>query len=526
MKSFNKSLITKNDLLDRFLPMFHEIEKHKAKAGGLAAAGFIETSTANPIAPAPWFALDERNEFLRQSENEYLTTEYGGSTGHAFVREGLIPYFNELGCHNAGAAEENLTIDNILMTPGINSALARLYRYLGEEKEKKVAVITSKFFWSLPDPRGVEFFPVPIDLVKNEKITPEIIGAAVEKLKDYDSVIFYNANPDNPSGHIMSPQEADAFTKFFQEKQYSNLIVINDFAYNGTQFDQTKISKAIAGTGINSVTIFGISKLGAPGERIAAMAASEELIEGMSDKLFTQEICTSSASQLAMHFFFHEKNRDKRDLFLSTKADQYKFNANLLKTLVDGISTNEISDAEYVRMASTVAATLKIEKDAACDLLASGIEGISVINNPQAAFFSVIDFAELKGKSHNNKTITTGMDVVEAAFEKYKIFMLPLDLMTLGNMDAIFDDKNTCFAMRFTHSISAEEIVKTCFRLKDIVKEITLTSEKDLLNTTPSPEIPSASLQPVKEKIDNGNLLQQQQPLVILGLKGRGSHEF
>lgn len=526
---------TKEELVIRLFKMWDQIKAWKEQPGGLDAVGAIETPTANPVGKAPWFAINQTNTFLQKqeeekklqeikreelivsleelelmsaeddkrgnevTENEKLITEYQNSDGLEFIREGMVSHFrDELGCRNLDAGERNISKENILMLPGINAGLALLYTQLTrtppEQTKKRVAVLTTSFFYSIPNPEEVSFHRMPTDLIKGDKVTPEILEAEIEKLRQdgYDSIVFYNVNPDNPSGHVMDAMQTQQISQFFSEKKYNNVIVVNDFAYNGTQFDSSvPRASAICGEGINSLTFSGISKLGSPGYRSAAVAGNKQLISDLSNRAFETYICPSTPAQLTQYFFFHEDNRAERERYLAEKAEIYKFNSQFFKTLIDG-GLDALPNSIQKKMVRTMREA-GINSTEATQMLRDGVKGVTVLNDPKAAFFTILDFSELRGKPYvepmfddttqetqEPKIIRNGMDVAETIFATSKMFMLPLDLMAMGN-NYVRETDNPSFAMRFSHAQDPLQIAKTCIKLRETLK--TLLPEQEVSST-------------------------------------------
>ncbi|MBU6338357.1 MAG: aminotransferase class I/II-fold pyridoxal phosphate-dependent enzyme [Rickettsiales bacterium] len=436
----------------------------RAEEDGLKKIDAIDTCVADPLLPIPDFVIESSNEAQRR--NPELVSRYDSEEGYSFVRKALVPYVTTLLPDQTVVTEKN-----IMLTSGINSVLASIYDILAKTEEgsaqKKVAVLTNEFFYSIPNPLNIDFHAISFDPNSTEsQIIPAILETKITELKEkgYDHIVFYYSNPDNPMGHVVGEEKIRELTEFFKREKYDDVTVINDLAYNGTQFDQTKEIKAIYGEDFNSVILFGLSKLGAPGRRAAAVVTSDKMMDELSKAQFERNIMPGIDGQLCMYFFFHEKNTEQRKEFLSEVASQYHYNSKLLKCLINGYDEEmEITEVEKEKMMNQIKSCLGVDDEKAVKLMREGIDGVSVVNNPEASFFSVIDFHGLHSRSNEGKIFKTGIDVAEAMFEKEKLFMLPLDLMMLGNDSSKLE--RSCLAMRFGHAVEPEQIIKSCFKI-------------------------------------------------------------
>lgn len=436
----------------------------RAEEDGFKKVDAIDTCVADPLLPIPDFVIESSNEVQRRNPN--LVSRYDSEEGYSFVRKAIVPYVTTLLSERTIVTEKN-----IMLTSGINSALAQIYDILarGEygETQKKVAVLTNEFFYSIPNPLNIDFHAISFDPNSTEsQITPAILETKIAELKanGYDQIVFYYSNPDNPMGHVVGEEKIRELTEFFKLQKYDGVTVINDLAYNGTQFDQTKEIKAIYSDDFNSVILFGLSKLGAPTKRAAAIVASEQILDELSKAQFERNIMPGIDGQLCMYFFFHEKNKEKRKEFLSEVASKYYYNSKLLKCLINGYEDEMgITETEVGMMVHQIKSCLGVSDEEAVNFMNKGIDGVSVVNNPEASFFSVIDFQGLHDRFSEGKVFKTGIDVAEAMFEREKLFMLPLDLMMLGNDSSKLE--KSCFAMRFGHAVEPEQIIKSCFKI-------------------------------------------------------------
>lgn len=357
-------------------------------------------------------------------EPDFNTPENIQQEGIRAIKEGLTRYTPASGIIELKKAVcEKLKVDNgleykpsnIIISSGakhsIHNALLAILNP-GDE------VIYAVPFWvSYPDlVKLADGVPVLVDTIEenNFKFNVEDLNKV---LTNKTKAIILNS-PSNPTGAIYSGEELKAIAEWAVE---NNVFVISDEIYEKLVYDDNKhISIASFNEDIKRLTIVinGMSKSHAmTGWRIGYAAAHEDIVKVMSN---IQSHATSNPCSISQYASVVGLTGDQGSV-----EDMKKHFVERRNYMVDTINT---------------------------------IKGLSC-RKPEGAFYIMINFTQLLGKTIKGKEIKSSMDFANLLLEEGKVAVVP--------GIAFGDDKY----VRLSYATSMDNIKKGLERIKQIVEE-------------------------------------------------------
>lgn len=238
----------------------------RAKAMRAAGKHVITLAAGEPDFDTPDRA---RNAGIRAiSEGR---THYTESRGIRPLREGIAQILRE----DRGIA---CTADHILMAPGGKYAIYETVRTLIDPGEGQEVMILN--------PGWVSYAPivsaaggVPVGVELNFEENYHITREALEKEVSPRTRLLIINYPNNPTGCVLSQEEAECVTDFALDH---NLLVLSDEVYSAIVFDGAEsVSPAsIARAADHVITVNGFSKSAAmTGWRLGYICAPREIVE-------------------------------------------------------------------------------------------------------------------------------------------------------------------------------------------------------------------------------------------------------
>lgn len=357
-------------------------------------------------------------------EPDFNTPENIQQEGIRAIKEGLTRYTPASGIIELKKAVcEKLKVDNgleykpsnIIISNGakhsIHNALLAILNP-GDE------VIFAVPFWvSYPDlVKLADGVPVLVDTIEenNFKFNVEDLNKV---LTNKTKAIILNS-PSNPTGAIYSREELKAIAEWAVE---NNVFVISDEIYEKLVYDDNKhISIASFNEDIKRLTIVinGMSKSHAmTGWRIGYAAAHEDIVKVMSN---IQSHATSNPCSISQY-------------------------ASVVGLRGDQGSVEEMKK-HFVERRNYMVDTINTIKGLSC-------------RKPEGAFYIMINFTQLLGKTIKGKEIKSSMDFANILLEEGKVAVVP--------GIAFGDDKY----VRLSYATSMDNIKKGLERIKQLVEE-------------------------------------------------------
>ena len=243
-------------------------------------------------------------------------------------------------------------------------------------------------------------------------------------------VAFLNENPHNPLGKVMNEKNKNILEKIGEVCLNKGVFVIDDIIYRDLTYDREHLAKPMGTYSKyfdNTITIAGLSKsYGMAAMRAGMVVANEIIIRGIRNYIF-QTMDSSPVLQgraLAGAFNASIKRYREYDNYFKPIIQEYEYRLQLLKALVEGIdSIDDINlkqtlENEIIRYA---------KNDFNVTEILEGIPGVKIAEGtfPDAGFFVMLDYSELKNKeSDYGRIITDEKELLKYMYEQEKIKLI------------------------------------------------------------------------------------------------------
>lgn len=421
----------------------------------------IDLGGGNPIKFKPFpLAVEEIKKSLdREDLHKYPYTE-----GSDEIRKVLLDYVESLGFINDhpysydDIDSKGLSVHNITFMPSTSILFNIIINIIS--KPGDVVIVTGPnygLFTIRAERAGAEVEVLPLHKEDNFLVNPKKLAQKIDEINDslqkvYNRrkgyvprvVAFLNANPNNPTGKVMGEKDVNLLKEISEVCLKRGTFVIDDLVYRDISYDENNIAKPIStipGMFRNTISLFGLSKsYGLASLRAGFVVADEIIIREIINRIFQEMDSVPDLVGRALMGAFNTS--DKRNIvyneYFRELRDLYKYKYNVLKTLVLGIDNVEPKYKEKIIN------TFKNDQD-----MLNGIPFLNFPKNlePEAGFFAIIDFTELKGMQYNGRTIQTERDLLNFFYETSRIRFLvgqsiswPYKDELIGRVTFVLDD--------------------------------------------------------------------------------------
>lgn len=281
-------------------------------------------------------------------------------------------------------------------------------------------------------------------------------------------VAFFNENPHNPMGKVMSKHQEELLKRIAQVCRKNGVFLIDDLLYRDLGYDRDNLALPVASFNDeyqNTITLLGISKsYGMAGIRAGIIIADEIIVRGMRNIIF-QEIDSAShlnSVALAAAFNTTSARMEAYHTYFEQSIDTYRFHLNLIRAVVDGI---ESTDTKYRQLVETFVYTYLESREKAQWWL-SGIKEVNFIEKlmPESGFFCLLDFTPLRGRSCDGITITDDISLLLYLFHNYRINFITGKAINWPNKEQI--------VARISYSAAPEKIVTVFTYIKEEIEKL------------------------------------------------------
>ena len=283
-------------------------------------------------------------------------------------------------------------------------------------------------------------------------------------------VAFLNANPNNPTGKVMGEKDVELLTQISQVCLERGVFVIDDMVYRDITYDKDNIAKPIAtipGMFRNTITLFGLSKsYGMASLRAGFLIADEIIIREVINRIF-QEMDSSPdiVGRALMGAFNASEERNKYyEKYFTDLRKLYVHKFQLLKALVEGIDSIKDKKKKEEIIKIVEGCTSKSESNK----LLKGLPYTKFPDNlePDAGFFAILDFTELKGKNFRGQPIKTEKDLLEFFYKTNRLRFL------IGQSISWPYPKE--LVGRITFALEDEEIIEAISLINDSLQKLVI----------------------------------------------------
>lgn len=276
-----------------------------------------------------------------------------------------------------------------------------------------------------------------------------------------------NCNPSNPTGKVLSEKNMNILKELSDIANEKEIFIIDDMVYRDICYDENNKAKPLATLPKNfenTITLLGLSKsYGLASIRAGIVVADEIIVREIRNKLF-QHMDSFPNIQIAAlvgAFNASDKRYKYYNKYFSKLRSVYIYRYNIIVALIEGIEKIEDKRQKHkiIKLINHI-----IPKKDRNTILKNGIEGVKLINNmiPEAGFFTLVDFTEIKNKRYKNMTIKTDCDLLEFFFCNKRVKFL------IGSSFS-FPYKNKLIA-RITFALEPEELVKSFYEIYSAIK--------------------------------------------------------
>ena len=416
--------------------------------------------------------------------------KYPYTEGDDKIRKKLLEYIEQEGFINTepydydDIDEKGLSIHNITFLPSTSITFNIIVNIIS--KPGDVILVTGPnygLFTIRAERAGAEVEVLPLLKEDNFLVNPERLANTIDEINNslqrvYNRrhgyvprvVAFLNANPNNPTGKVMGEKDVELLTQISQVCLERGVFVIDDMVYRDITYDKDNIAKPIAtipGMFRNTITLFGLSKsYGMASLRAGFLIADEIIIREVINRIF-QEMDSSPdiVGRALMGAFNASEERNKYyEKYFTDLRKLYVHKYQLLKALVEGIDS--IKDKKKREEIIKIVEGCTSKSNA--KLLLKGLPYTKFPDNlePDAGFFAILDFTELKGKNFRGQPIKTEKDLLEFFYKTNRLRFL------IGQSISWPYPKE--LVGRITFALEDEEIIEAISLINDSLQKLVI----------------------------------------------------
>ena len=447
----------------------------------------INLGDGNPLKYEPFRpAIDEMIKSLNSGE----MYKYPYTEGDDNIRRKLLEYIEQEGFINTepydydDIDEKGLSIHNITFLPSTSITFNIIVNIIS--KPGDVILVTGPnygLFTIRAERAGAEVEVFPLLKEDNFLVNPERLANTIDEINNslqrvYNRrhgyvprvVAFLNANPNNPTGKVMGEKDIELLTQISQVCLERGVFVIDDMVYRDITYDKDNIAKPIAtipGMFRNTITLFGLSKsYGMASLRAGFLIADEIIIREVINRIF-QEMDSSPdiVGRALMGAFNASDERNKYyEKYFTDLRKLYVHKYQLLKALVEGIDSIKDKKKKEEIIKIVERCTSKSESNK----LLKGLPYTKFPDNlePDAGFFAILDFTELKGKNFRGQPIKTEKDLLEFFYKTNRLRFL------IGQSISWPYPKE--LVGRITFALEDEEIIEAISLMNDSLQKLVI----------------------------------------------------
>lgn len=393
----------------------------------------IDLGSGNPTKYPPFpLAIEEMKKSL-DSENMY---KYPYTEGDDEIRKVLLEYVEREGFINTSpysyndVDEKGLSVHNITFLPSTSIAFNMVVNIIS--KPGDVVLVTGPnygLFTIRAEREGSEVEVLPLAKEDNWLVNPKKLAEKIDDINEslqkvYNRrkgyvprvVAFLNANPNNPTGKVMSEKDVELLKEIGEVCLKRGVFIIDDLVYRDLAFEENGLAKPLAtipGMFRNTISLFGLSKsYGLASLRAGFVVADEIIIRELINRIFQGMDSSPDIVGRALAGAFNiSKERDEvYEQYFGKLRNIYKEKFALLKGLVKGVSS-----IEDKKLRELVTEKIRTEiKDDDLDKILNGLPYVDFPENlePESGFFAILDFSKVKGMKYKEMTINSEKDLL------------------------------------------------------------------------------------------------------------------
>ena len=443
-----------------------------------------DLGNGNPLKYKPFPPCIE--EMKKHLDNDELYS-YPYTEGDDNIRKILLDYIEQEGFINDrpysydDIDEKGLSVHNITFLPSTSIIFNIIVNIISRPGDVIIVPGPNYGLFTIRAERaGAEVELLPLDKEDNYYVNPNKLAAKIDEINDslqkvYNRrkgyvprvVAFLNMNPSNPTGKVMGKKNIELLKNIGNVCLSRGVFVIDDLVYRDITFDKDNIAvpmSSIKGMFRNTISLFGLSKsYGLASLRAGFVVADEIIIREIINRIFQGMDSSPSITGHALKGAFNTTKERQMvyDEYFNDLRNKYVYKYNLLKALVEGI--NAINDKELrIKIEEKLKSTLK-EKS---KYILNGLPYVKIPVNlePEAGFFAILDFTEIKGMKYNGRIISSERDLLKFFYKTGRIRFLVGQSICWPNSDEMIG--------RVTFAISDEELINAFYNMERALEKL------------------------------------------------------
>lgn len=458
----------------------------------------IDLGGGNPMKCEPFpLSIKEMIKSLNKGE----MYKYPYTEGDDNIRKILLDYVEQEGFINvepydfSDVDEKGLSIHNLTFLPSTSITFNIIVSIIAKPGDVILVPGPSYGLFTIRAERaGAEVEIIPLEKEDNYLVNPEKLATMIDEInyslqRAYNRrrgyvprvVAFVNANPNNPTGKVMGEKEADLLRQIGEVCLDRGVFVIDDMVYRDVTFDENNIAKPMAtipGMFRNTITLFGLSKsYGMASLRAGFLIADEIIIRETINRIFQGWDSSPDivGHALAGAFNTSEERKIEYNKYFGNVRKEYIFRYNILKAMVEGIDS--LTNKTMRNKVSNII-NKQIVNPHDQERILKGLPYTKIPENlePEAGFFAILDFTELKGKKYEDKEIKTERQMLEFFYYTNRLrFLIGQSISWPNHKDLIG---------RVTFALEPDRLINSFFLMNNSLQRLVIENDCNIrLNT-------------------------------------------
>ncbi len=439
----------------------------------------IDLGTGNPARYKPFPLAIERMKKSLNSPNMY---KYPYTEGDDNLRQILLDYVEKIGFINncpysyPDVDSRGLSVHNLTFLPSTSIAFNLIINIISKPGDVVIVPAPNYGLFTIRAERAgaeVELLELskddnwlvnPTKLAKRIDDINESLAMTYHRRKGYVPrvVAFLNMNPSNPTGKIMGKKELKRLEEISRVCLERGVFIIDDLVYRDLAFKEEDVAIPVAsipGMFRNTISLFGLSKsYGLASLRAGFVVADEIIIRELINRIF-QEMDSSPdivGQALAGAFNTSKRHDTEYKKYFQELRNIYYYKYNLVAALVDGIDKIDPSLKDSIKEEVNNI----VEDEKLADKLLDGMPYVHFPQNlkPDAGFFVILDFSQLKGMKYRGIPINTERDLLQYFYKMCRLRFLvgqsiswPYQDELVGRISFALDDNVLINALKEMH---------------------------------------------------------------------------
>lgn len=254
----------------------------------------------------------------------------------------------------------NACNQNITFTYSTTHAFNLIFECFGKQGDA-IIIPTPNYglFDFTPERYGLHVVPISLNINNNWLIDCDELEKTINfynsNTKGSRVAFFYNMNPHNPTGKVMSENNKDILNELGALAIKYNFIIIDDLVYRDLTYDVKHMPVSISSFEKyfnNTISLFGISKsYNLAAIRSGFMVSNKKIATTIQNKIYHTMDSVSVINIKALTSAFNINNKKYYKKYFKKIMNMYLENYNLLRYLINGFDkANSAKEVKYKKI--------------------------------------------------------------------------------------------------------------------------------------------------------------------------------